>query len=188
MTFRQLVALAALVTTLIAVPAHALEYTDVDLAASRVQFTFKEMGVGIDGSFKKFSAKVHFDPKKLTAAAATVDLDMASVDAGSDEANDEVVGKAWFNTKAFPAAHFAADSVTSLGGNRYQVSGKLTIKGHTQVVSAPFTIATQGKTATCDGSFVIHRADFSIGEGIWADFGTVANDIAIRFHWQLLSR
>lgn len=169
-------------------PAQGTEYTQVDTAASRVQFTFKEMGVGIDGSFHKFAVSVRFDPKKITAASASVDLDMASVDAGSDEANDEVVAKAWFDAKTYPQAHFVSESVTALGGNRYQVSGKLTIKGHTRQVSAPFTVQAQGNTAAVDGSFVIHRADFSIGEGIWADFGTVANDIAIRFHWSLRAK
>ncbi|QVW25735.1 YceI family protein [Pseudomonas hormoni] len=31
------------------------------------------------------------------------------------------------------------------------------------------------------GEFILKRADFSIGEGEWADFGIISNDIRIRF-------
>jgi polyisoprenoid-binding protein YceI len=93
-----------------------------------------------------------------------------------------VAGKQWFNTKAFPSARFVSSAVKPLGGNRYEVSGKLTIKGRSQEVTAPATFTPQGAAAAFDGSLTIKRADFAIGEGPWADFGTVANEIQIRFH------
>ena len=58
----------------------------------------------------------------------------------------------------------------------------MTIKGRTQEVSAPAIFRTEGNSAAFDGSFVLKRADFGIGEGIWADFGTVANEVPIKFH------
>jgi polyisoprenoid-binding protein YceI len=59
----------------------------------------------------------------------------------------------------------------------------MTIKGRTQNITAPFTFSPQGNTAIVDGAFVLKRADFAIGEGSWADFGTVANEIQIKFHF-----
>jgi len=32
-----------------------------------------------------------------------------------------------------------------------------------------------------NGGFVIRRAEFSIGEGMWAKFDVVANDIQVNF-------
>ena len=61
--------------------------------------------------------------------------DRASIDTGSTEGDDEVAGKLLFNTKAFPTTRFASSSVRSLGGNRYEVAGQLTIKGRTQAVT-----------------------------------------------------
>ena len=45
--------------------------------------------------------------------------------------------------------------------------------------------AVQGSLAQglVDGAFVLKRADFAIGEGSWSDFGTVANEIQIKFHF-----
>jgi len=177
--------LAALaLTSALALPTigHAVEFNAVQADKSAITFAYKQMGVGMEGRFKKFSAQLAFDPAKPTAAKAALDVDLASIDTGSAEANDEVAGKQWFNTKVYPTAHFASSSVKALGGNRYEVAGQLTIKGRNQVVTAPTTVTVQGNGATFDGTFTLKRADFAIGEGPWADFGTVANEIQIKFH------
>jgi polyisoprenoid-binding protein YceI len=162
--------------------ATAVEFKSVQTEKSTLAFAFKQMGVGMDGHFKKFSAELSFDPAKVASAKASMDVDLASIDTGSDDGNGEVAGKQWFDTKAFPTARFVSSSVKALGGNRYEVAGDLTIKGRTRPVSAPTTVTVAGNTATFDGAFVIKRADFAIGEGPWADFGTVANEIQIKFH------
>ncbi|MES2012321.1 MAG: YceI family protein [Pseudomonadota bacterium] len=163
--------------------ASAADYTSIQADKSSLGFIYKQMGVPIDGHFKKFTAQLSFDPAKPAAGKASFDLDITSIDAGSDEANDEVSAKDWFNTKVFPRAKFESTNFKALGGNRYEVSGKMSIKGRTQMVSAPFTFNPQGNTALVDGAFIIKRADYAIGEGSWADFGTVANEIQIKFHF-----
>jgi polyisoprenoid-binding protein YceI len=163
--------------------AEAAEYSQVQTDKSALNFVYRQMGVPVDGSFKKFAVQLRFDPAKPSLAKATLDLDMSSIDAGSDEANDEVSAKAWFNTKAYPQAKFESSSFKALGGNKYEVSGKMQIKGRSQIVSAPFTFNQQGNSGVVDGAFTLKRADFAIGEGAWADFGTVANEIQIKFHF-----
>lgn len=165
-----------------AVSAHAVEYNAVQADKSSVGFTYRQMGVTMDGSFRRFAAQLAFDPAKPAAARVSFDVELASIDAGSSEANDEVAGKQWFNSKVFPTARFVATAVKPLGGNRYEVSGKLGIKGRTVDIVAPVSFTPQGAGAAFDGGFQIKRADFAIGEGAWADFGTVANEIAVKFH------
>ena len=159
----------------------AAEYTQVQPDKSAIIFVYKQMGVAVDGKFKKFSSQLSFDPAKPTAAKATFDVELGSVDTGAPEGDDEVAGKQWFNTKVFPSAKFVSSSVKALGGNKYEVAGQLNIKGKTQDVVVPATFTAQGKTGVFEGSFTIRRADFLIGEGIWAKFDTVANDVLIKF-------
>jgi polyisoprenoid-binding protein YceI len=163
--------------------AQAAEYTSIQSDKSSLHFVYKQMGVPVDGSFNKFNAQLAFDPTKPGNAKVAFELNLASIDAGSDEANDEVSSKSWFNTKVYPKATFASTAIKQLATNRYEVSGKMTIKGRTQMITAPFTFTPQGNTATVDGSFVLKRSEFAIGEGMWADFGTVANEIQINFHF-----
>ncbi|HSI38220.1 MAG TPA: YceI family protein, partial [Methylotenera sp.] len=77
---------------------------------------------------------------------------------------------------------FVSTGVKSLGANRFEVQGKLTIKGKTLPVSAPFTFKPNAAVALFDGNLTIKRLDYAIGEGEWADVDTVANEIQIKFH------
>lgn len=139
------------------------------------------MGVAMDGHFKKFAAQLSFDPSKLAAAKADIEIDLASVDAGSSEADDEVMGKAWFNVKAFPKATFVAKHIKGTAANQFEVTGTLTLKGKTQDIKFPLKLVTQGATAVFSGGFVMRRADLAIGEGMWSKFDIVANDIQVNF-------
>lgn len=176
------IALALALATVFTLAAHAAEFTHVQGDKSAINFTYQQMGVKMDGKFKKFSSQLSFDPAKVATAKATFEVNLASVDAGSGDADQEVVGKAWFNVKAFPSAQFTSSSIKSVGGNRYDVAGKLTIKGKTRDVVVPATFTPQGNAGAFDGSFTIRRGDFSIGEGAWSAFDIVANDIGIKFH------
>ena len=173
------IALAFALTTAFAV--HAAEFTQVQADKSAINFTYKQMGVAVDGKFKRFSSQLSFDPAKPAAAKASFDVELASVDTGAPEGDDEVAGKPWFNTKAFPTARFVSTGVKPIAGNKYEVTGQLSIKGKTQDVVVPATFTAQGKSGVFDGSFTIRRADFSIGEGSWAKFDIVANDVLIKF-------
>jgi len=175
---KKIILALALVTTF---AAQAVEYTQVQPDKSAITFVYKQMGVAVDGKFKKFTSQLSFDPAKLMAAKASFDVELASVDTGAPEGDQEVAGKPWFNTKTFPTAKFVSASVKSLGGNKYEVAGQLTIKGKTQDVVVPATFTAQGNSGVFDGNFTIRRADFSIGEGSWAKFDIVANDVLIKF-------
>jgi polyisoprenoid-binding protein YceI len=167
---------------LIAAPeVQAIEFNQFQANSSALSFVSKQMNVPVEGQFKSFRSKIAFDPAKPAAARAELEIDLASIDAGSKDANDEVAGKAWFNTKEFPVAKFVATSVKPLGGNRFELAGKMTIKGRTQDLTTPVTMRQEGNSASFEGSLVLKRADYALGEGMWADFGTVANEVQVKF-------
>jgi len=174
--------LALAAATIIAAPtARAVEFNQVAADKSAVSFVFKQMNVPVDGAFKRFKGTLSFDPARPATGKAEIEIDLASLDAGSSEANEEAAGKLWFNTKAFPAARFVSTAVKPLGGNRYEVAGKMTIKGKTLDAVMPATFRQDGANGVFEGSFVLKRADYAIGEGLWADFGTVANEVQVKF-------
>lgn len=168
-------------TALFSTAAQAVEYAQVQPEKTVIAFTYKQMGVAVDGRFKRFTSQLMFDPARPSTAKAVFEVDLASVDTGAAEGDEEVAGKPWFNTRAFPTARFASDSVKDLGNRRYEVAGQLTIKGRTQNVVFPATFTPQGNSGVFEGAFTIRRADFSVGEGAWAKFDIVANDVQIKF-------
>lgn len=173
--------LLPLLGMLAAAPAHAVEYRTVLPQQSSIRFEYRQMGVSMPGSFKRFAAQIRFDPARPEAASARIDIDLASIDAGTPEADDESAGKLWFDRGTYPKASFAATQVRPLGNNRYEMRGTLTLKGRSRELIVPVTY-TPGKTAArFDGGFVLKRLDFGIGEGMWADVATVANEVRVQF-------
>ena len=174
--------LAALVLAAALVPsAQAAVYTQVLPDESSIEFSYSQMGVPMDGRFRKFSSQLGFDPAQPAAAKVAIDVDLASIDTGTPELDTEAAGKDWFNLKSFPTARFVATGVKPLGGNRYSVAGKLTIKGRSKDLIVPATFAAQGNTGVFAGQFTIRRGDFAIGEGAWSAFDIVANDVLVKF-------
>ena len=170
-----------LATMLTAGTVSAAELTQLNPAKSQITFVSKQMGVPVDGRFKKFDAKITVDPARPEAGKAQFEIDLASIDTGSDDADSEVKGKSWFNAATFPKATFVSSQVRPLGNNRYEALGKLTIKGTTRDVVAPFSIKQEAGGALFDGSFVLNRLQFKIGEGAWADTATVADEVQVKF-------
>ena len=166
------------VAALFAAPACAQQLVP---AGSEIAFTSKQMGVPVDGKFRKFDAQVSFDPKKPEAAKIAFTIDLASVSLGAAETEAEVVKPDWFDTKKFPQASFQSAAVKSAGGGKFEVAGKLTIKGVSQNVVVPVALTQAGGITTATGAFVLKRLDFRIGDGDWKDTSMVANDVQVKF-------
>jgi polyisoprenoid-binding protein YceI len=175
------VRVAGLVALLLAAGAQATEFNQVLADRSAVSFAYKQMNVPLEGSFKRFNGRISFDPARPALARAEIDIDIASIDTGSEEGNDEVAGKLWFNTRQFPVARFVSTSIKPLGSSRYEVAGRMSIKGRTLDTKTPATFRQEGNVGVFEGSFVLKRGDYGIGEGMWADYGTVANEVQIKF-------
>jgi polyisoprenoid-binding protein YceI len=174
-------ALFLVLNALVAPAAQAVEFTQVQADQSRITFGYSQMGVGMEGGFKTFNGQVHFDPAQPASAQAVIEVDLASIDTGTPEADEEVATKTWFHTLAFPTARFASTSVKAVGDNRYEVAGHLTIKGQTREILVPVTFTAQGNAGVFAGSLTLRRGGFAIGEGPWSAFDIVANEVDVGF-------
>ncbi|KZE32922.1 YceI family protein [Crenobacter luteus] len=153
----------------------------VDLAQSRIGFTLKQLNVPVDGSFARFSANVVFDAKKPEAGKADLTIQTSSINLPTTDAVVEAKKKDWFNTAQYPTARFVSTGMKAIGNGRYQLSGKLTMKGITRDVSAPFTVRDAGALTLVEGTLPVSRLAFRIGEGEWSDTGTIDDKVEIKF-------
>ena len=94
--------------------AYAIEFKQVLTDKSTLSFNYKQMNVPLEGKFRQFEARIAFDPAKLNVAQAQLKIILASIDAGSSEANKALVGKPWFNAETYPSAQFVSTSVKAL--------------------------------------------------------------------------
>ena len=178
-----ILAAPAMAQTKPATPATAAAPASAKLvpAQSDIAFTFRQMGVPVDGHFKKFDAQVAFDPKNPAAGKVSLSIELGSATLGDAATDAELVKPEWFNVKKIPTATFQSTAIKALGGGKFEAAGKLTIKGQAKDVVVPVALAQAGGTTTATGAFAIKRLDFNIGEGEWKDTSMVANDVQVKF-------
>ncbi len=150
-------------------------------AGSEIVFTTRQMGVPMEGRFGQFSAQITLDPKKPEGGSVALAIDTGSARFGSAELDAEVPKPTWLNVARFPQATFQSTALKAAGPGRYEVLGKLSIKGSVQDISVPVQLSPSGATSTASGSFTIKRLAFKVGEAEWADTSMLANDIQVRF-------
>lgn len=150
-------------------------------AGSEIAFTTRQMGVPVEGKFGKFSAQITLDPKKPETGSVAFTIDTGSARFGSAELDAEVPKATWLNAAKFPQATFQSGAIKAAGAGKFEVTGKLSIKGSVRDVTVPVQVVQAGNTSTASGAFVIQRLAFKVGEAEWSDTSMLANDIQVRF-------
>ena len=152
---------------------------------SRIAFVSTQMGVPVEGTFGKFTARVAFDPKKPEGGSIALLIDMGSATLGVPQTDAELPKAQWFNAAKFPQASFTSSAIRGLGGGQFEVAGQLTLKGQTQDIVVPVTITQVSGQSVAVGGFTIQRLAFKVGDREWTDTSMVANDVQVRFKFTL---
>ena len=116
----------------------------IDKAHSLVTFTVTKWGFAeVEGRFYNFTGNVAFDEQHPERSRVEWRVRIDSVETGAPNRDKALQGEEYFDAARFPEMQFVSESVTPLGGNRFEVKGRLTIRGKTR----PVTIrATYGGT------------------------------------------
>lgn len=154
-------------------------------AQSEIRFVSRQMGVPVEGRFKAFDAKLAFDPARPAAASIAFSVDTGSATLGVRETDAELPKPVWFAVAQFPKASFQSTTVKRLEATRFEVAGKLTIKGVTSDVVVPVSLAQTGTQTVASGSFPLKRLTFRIGDQEWSDTSMVADEVQVNFRLTL---
>ena len=179
LSLKPLAVSALLLGTLLAMP--ALAQQKLLAAQSDISFAIKQMGVPVEGHFKRFDAQIAFDPAKPDTSKIAFTVDVASASFGTPDIDTELPKATWFNTGKFPQATFQSTAIKNLGGGKFEVTGKLGIKGAMRDVQIPVTLAASGANTIASGTFPLKRLAYKIGENEWADTSMVADDVQVKF-------
>jgi polyisoprenoid-binding protein YceI len=81
----------------------------------------------------------------------------------------------------FAQAQFQSTAIKALGAGKFEVAGKLSIKGAVREVVVPVTLVQSAASTMATGAFVLKRLNFKIGENEWADTSLLADDVQVHF-------
>lgn len=150
-------------------------------AQSQVTFVARQMAVPVEGRFRAFDARVVLDPKQPEAGSVSLTIEMASAGFGLADVDAELQKPDWFDVRKYPRASFESSRVRAQGGSRFEVAGKLTIKGIAKDVVVPVTLVPFDGGAAAVGEFTLQRKVFKIGDGEWSDTAIVGDEVRVKF-------
>lgn len=131
---------------------------------SNVNFSIKNFGISVNGSFKGLEGMVLFDPDNPDQSQIDVSVDASTVNTGLGIRDKHLKGKDYFNARDYPRIRFRSVKVDrSTNGNNYQVKGMLTIKSVTREIIFPFHVTPRDGGILFTGSFSLNRRDYGIG-------------------------
>jgi polyisoprenoid-binding protein YceI len=158
----------------------------VDYSKSQIAFRHQADERAGGRRFQPLQREGVFDAAKPEQGTFQVELDIASIDTGSEEGDGEAKRPAWFDTARYPKARFVSKSIKRNNAGSYTVNGDLTLKGRTRPLSVPVVLTPQrGGGWLVSGRAVMKRSQFDIGGGEWADPSVVADDLEARFKFLL---
>lgn len=161
-----------------ATPSFAASWT-IDPAASALGFSGVQTDQPFSGSFKTWTGTIDYDPAKPEAAHVTITIDTGSATTGDTQRDEALPGADWFDAASSPKATFEATGFTPKGGDQFETTGKLAIRGVSKDVTLPFTLTVAGDTAHAVGKATVVRTAFGVGQGAWATDQYVALDVGV---------
>ncbi|MEJ0039675.1 MAG: PQQ-dependent sugar dehydrogenase [Gammaproteobacteria bacterium] len=139
-------------------------------------------GEPVKGTFKKWNARIAFDPNDLPHSQLIVSIDTGSVETGVEEQDGALIGSEWLSTKLFPQARFVASDIRrGRAPDAFEATGELTLRGIRKPVTISFTASSGAAELTLKGSASLDRSTFSVGTGPWSGADTVPFRVEVNF-------
>ena len=137
---------------------------DIDYDTSTLGFTSTYEGKSFDGTFRRWTADVQFDPDDLDGSVVKVTVDTGSATTGKKLYDDTLKSGEWFDTATFPSARVNLIHFTPSDDGGYTAEASLLIKGHAIDVPLDFSLVIDGDTATFEGQTVLSRKALNLGQ------------------------
>lgn len=140
----------------------------VDKAHSNVKFTVTHMAISeVDGNFKSFDGTLESAKPDFSDAKIQFNIDVASIGTDNENRDNHLKGDDFFNAAQFPKISFTSTSMKPLGGNKYQLTGNMTVRDVTKTVTWDVTyggiMSTQrGRKAGFKAKATINRFDYNL--------------------------
>jgi polyisoprenoid-binding protein YceI len=153
---------------------------NLDNSHSSVNFSITHMVVSeVQGSFKKFTAKVDATKDDFTDAKIDFTIDANSVNTDNEDRDKHLRSGDFFETEKYPEIKFTSTSIKKINGKVYELKGNITMHGVTK--PAVFTLTFNGiikdpygfQRAGFKAKTTIKRSDFNLSWNKTLDAGGV---------------
>ena len=146
---------------------------EVDGAHSRVGFSVTHLQLSeVEGRFGDYQGTINWDAEKPANSKIKFTVKADSIDTDNDRRDGHLKSPDFFDTAKYPTLTFEITSVEALSGNKYALTGDLTMHGVTKRITVPATIRgpvdAMGNGSLSLGfstTFKVNRIEYGVGAG-----------------------
>lgn len=159
----------------------------LDKVHSSIRFSVSHMVVSeSEGTFKAFDGTVSNTKADFSDAKINFTIDVNSIATENEGRDKHLKSDDFFNAEKYPTIKFESTSLKPLGGNKYKLTGNMTVRDVTKPVEFDVTyggvINTQrGRKAGFKATTTINRQDFNLKWSRTVEAGglAVGNDVEV---------
>lgn len=141
---------------------------EIEPAHSSIAFTARHIGLArVHGRFNSFAGVVRV-AEQIEHSAMHVVIDASSIDTNVRMRDDHLRSADFLDVQRFPTLEFYSDRFVHKGGNRWAVTGALSLHGVTRTVMLDTEYFGLGNgmegevRAACRATTELHRDDFTV--------------------------
>ncbi|MGF1637051.1 MAG: YceI family protein [Cyclobacteriaceae bacterium] len=141
-----------------------------DVKKSEIKWHGKKVTGEHNGTIQLQDGDIMVENGKLTGGKFAINMGTISNDDITDadskaKLEGHLKSDDFFGVEKHPKATFVITSVTPKSGAEYTVKGDITIKGKTQSIEFPATVAVKGKEVHANAKIVVDRSKFDVRYG-----------------------
>src|SRR5262249_41102505 len=140
----------------------------IDPGHSSVGFKVQHMLSKLPGRFTKFSGTIAMDPKDLSTAKVSVEIDATTINTDNEKRDGHLNSPDFFDVETLPKLTYESTSVVPNGADKATVKGNLTMHGVTRPVDLEVDVLGTAKDpggnarASFEARARVNRKDFGI--------------------------
>ena len=161
-------------------PDSQLPIWQINYARSFITFEGDQAGASFSGRWQTFDAAVQFDTKHLNESAASVTINIGSVDTRDQERNDIIKSADFFDVVQYPTVAFTAGEFERRPDGSYLARGTLSIKSVASPVDFVFAVEEHGTHKVLTGRAELDRLALGVGTGEWLDTSWVGRMVKVQ--------
>lgn len=118
----------------------------IDPTHSEVGFSVKHLMIStVRGRFSGVKGSVFLDSEDISRSSVEVEIDATTIDTREEKRDGHLRSPDFFDVEKFPKITFRSRRIEPLGGDRYRVTGDLTIRDVTREVVLEATDEGRGR-------------------------------------------
>jgi polyisoprenoid-binding protein YceI len=119
--------------------ATAVKTFAIDKTHSEAIFQVRHLVTKVRGRFTDLGGSIAFDEASPERSAVAFTIQAASIDTGTPDRDAHLRSEDFFHVEQYPAITFVSTAIRARGGNAFDVTGDLTMRGVTKRITLPVT-------------------------------------------------